>query len=327
MSHKLKEGKLRNAYLTNEEIWRIFSSFLSSKSVKSSTYKYVLMKSMIENLYDVNEKLELSYDQLAYTFAKVYWNMVVVHGIEKHNPGSRNAAAATIVIEERQTYGIPSDYSFDKIASSVQLRMIKKIKQAMKVNVFGALFGDTKGSFYEFSHRTEYFRFDPNVYSFMLNYQLLLTQLTNFHMAKKIEELNGCSVDHVIMKVEDITKRGNLKPFERVLLHYFEQRCFYCEKDLSHGKRQIHVDHFVPWSFVQSDQIWNLVLACSTCNTSKSDKLADVLYLGKIKERNDELVTLRETDITPLLESYREEKIQKMYVYSQKNGYDQLWAP
>ncbi|WP_035187213.1 HNH endonuclease domain-containing protein [Alteribacter aurantiacus] len=325
---KLREGKLHHAYLTDEQIWRIFSSFLSSKSVKQSTYKYALMKSMIENLYEVNGKLELTYDQLAYTFAKVYWNLVAVHGITQHNPGSRNAKAATLVLEEQNKYNIPQGYNFDKLSDAIQCDLIKNIKQkAMKENVFGALYGDTRGNFYEFAHKGEYFRFDKNVYTFMLNYQSLLIQLTNYHMAKKIEELNGRAVDYLIFKVEDITKRGTLKPFEKILLNHFEKRCFYCDKELTSGKRHVHVDHFVPWSFVQSDQIWNLVLSCSRCNTTKNDKLAIDQYLEKLQIRNEKLITISEPSIQTKISNYDAGKIEKMYEYSRKNGFDDFWTP
>ncbi|WP_306453832.1 HNH endonuclease domain-containing protein [Bacillus sp. 7884-1] len=38
---------------------------------------------------------------------------------------------------------------------------------------------------------------------------------------------------------------------------------------LSGKKRETHVDHFIPWSFVQADQLWNLVLSCNSCKVQK----------------------------------------------------------
>ncbi|WP_078382037.1 HNH endonuclease domain-containing protein [Sutcliffiella halmapala] len=134
----------------------------------------------------------------------------------------------------------------------------------MKANVFGALYGDTKGKFYAFNHKREYFKLNPAVHTFMLNYQGLLVNLTNYHMAAMIEELNEVpSINYLLGKVESIARRTSLRPFEKVLLYYFEANCFYCGKTLSGMKRETHIDHFIPWSFVQSDNIWNLVLACN----------------------------------------------------------------
>lgn len=106
MSHKLKVGELRADNLTDEEIWRTFTIVLSSKSVKSSTYKFVLMKALIENLYQVNEELELTYDQLAYTFTKVYWNLIVQHNLIYQNRG-KTARVVTIMKEEQVRHSIP----------------------------------------------------------------------------------------------------------------------------------------------------------------------------------------------------------------------------
>ena len=31
-------------------------------------------------------------------------------------------------------------------------------------------------------------------------------------------------------------------------------------------KKKYDIDHFIPWSFVKDDKIWNLVLSCAECN-------------------------------------------------------------
>ncbi|WP_027965073.1 HNH endonuclease [Halalkalibacillus halophilus] len=327
MSHKLKVGELKEHYLVDEDIWRVFSIILSNKSAKSSTYKYALVKSLIENLYSVNDKLELSYDQLSYSFTKVYWNLVIHHHLDKQNRGSKNARAVTVIKEFKEKHDIPNEFSFDKINHSLQLKLVSKMKSVMKENVFGALYGDTKATFYEFNHYKEYFRFQPSVHRFMLNYQLLLVNLTNYHMAKMIEELNEVpSINYLLDKVESIAKRSSLKPYEKILLNYFEANCFYCSKSLSNSENVTHVDHFIPWSFVQSDQIWNLVLSCNRCNTSKNDKLPDRSYLDIIIDRNKQLVNQPPLEIDSM-ENYKDNKIILLYDYSIKNGFDKIWTP
>lgn len=36
------------------------------------------------------------------------------------------------------------------------------------------------------------------------------------------------------------------------------------------------VDHFIPWSFVLHDQLWNLIPTFKNINSSKSNKLPDL---------------------------------------------------
>ncbi|MCP8615245.1 HNH endonuclease domain-containing protein [Salirhabdus salicampi] len=328
MSHKLKVGELKEHYLTDEDIWRIFTIVLSSKSVKSSTYKYALIKALIENLYQVNDQFELTYNQLAYSFTKVYWNLIVQHNLVKQNRG-KNARVVTIIKDVQSKYQIPTDFSFDKLKEDIQINLISEVKATMKQNVFGALYGDTQGKFYAFEHRSEYFKINPAVHRFMLNYQRLIVNLTNYHMAAMIEKLNDIpSINYLLGKVESIAKRSSLRPFEKILLNHFEHTCFYCGKTLLSGKRQTHVDHFIPWSFVQSDQLWNLVLSCSTCNSSKSDKLPEKNFLCTLIQRNNELLYKKEhTNVGNLMTNYKDKKVILLYDYSIKNGYDQIWSP
>lgn len=328
MSHKLKVGELRERYLTDEDIWRGFSIVLSSKSVKSSTYKYALIKAFIENLYQINENFEITYDQLAYTFTKIYWNLIVHHNLTNQNRG-KTARVVSIIKAEQNKHFIPQEMIFDKIQDSLQLKLVSKVKTTMKENVFGALYGDTKGEFYAFDHKTEQLMFNPSVHKFMLNYQRLITNLTNYHMAAMIEQLNEVpSINYLLGKVESIAKRSSLKPFEKILLSHFEACCFYCNKGLTGGKRETHIDHFIPWSFVQSDHIWNLVLACKKCNSSKSDKIPKRGYLNNIIERNNRLLLpLYHKQFEKLMQNYKQKKIIMLYDYFVKNGFDSAWTP
>ncbi|WP_100333590.1 HNH endonuclease [Bacillus alkalisoli] len=330
MSHKLKVGELQEHYLTDEEIWRIFTIVLSTKSVKSSTYKFALLKSLIENLYQVNDNFELSYDQLAYSFTKIYWNLIVHHNLVQQNSNpKKNAKVVSLIQETQQKYSIPSEFNWDKIDPSIQINLVSKVKTTMKANVFGALYGDTRGKFYAFDHKREYFKLNPAVHTFMLNYQRLIVNLTNYHMAAMIEELNEVpSINYLLGKVESIARRTSLRPFEKLLMTYFEESCFYCGKALTGMKRETHVDHFIPWSFVQSDNIWNLVLACNRCNSSKSDKLPEKQYLEFIIDRNQTLTEKKEdSTVHQLMTNYKEKKIIMLYDYSIKNGYDTIWCP
>ena len=181
MSHKLRVGELKSHYLTESEVWRLFTIVLTSKSKKSATYKYGLLKAMIENLYQVNEKAVITYDQLAYSFTKIYWNLVIHHDLEQ---GTRGSAAVNRLVEIQQEYYIPKEMTFDKLDSSIQLKAVNRIKAVMKTNVFGALYGDTQGAFYAFDHYSEQFQFNQAVLTFMRKYQRLLIDLVNYHMAK-----------------------------------------------------------------------------------------------------------------------------------------------
>jgi hypothetical protein len=80
-------------------------------------------------------------------------------------------------------------------------------------------------------------------------------------------------------------ERGVLEAYRPILRDIQGGRCFYCHKDL---KRNVEVDHFVPWSRYPTDLGHNFVLAHTACNNAKSDHIAAEQHLGAWIERNHE---------------------------------------
>jgi hypothetical protein len=58
-------------------------------------------------------------------------------------------------------------------------------------------------------------------------------------------------------------------------------RCIYSGEPLG---RDWELDHYVPWSFVLHDRIWNLVPVTPNANASKGDRLAASMYLDRLIE-------------------------------------------
>ncbi|MED0688211.1 HNH endonuclease [Anoxybacillus ayderensis] len=327
MGWDLQIGEIKEQYLTEQQIWQMFNVFFSSKSKNTTTYKFGLIKALIENLYSVNGNLELSYDRLFESFTKIYWNLVIHHHLRQANHSMKNSEIEKVLTGFQKKYEIPSDFRFDKISLVLQLELIQKVKIKAKRYVIGALYGDSQGVIYEFDLKKEYMKLNDKVYQFMLKYQRVLTYLTNYHLALFLEKYNKAEdTVHILMKVENVSKRSSLDEFYHILISFGENTCFYCGKTL--GKRSIvHVDHFIPWSFVQADHLWNLVLACRNCNISKRDRVAKTPFLNALIERNEKLVTLKEDIVERNFEMYVPEKLQNLYHYSTVNGFDNLWSP
>ena len=77
---------------------------------------------------------------------------------------------------------------------------------------------------------------------------------------------------------------GNI-PF---LNGYQGDSCFYCGERMD--ANDIHVDHVLPRQVISNDEVWNLVLSHSYCNTSKSDKLVGPHYIEKLIARNENIM-------------------------------------
>jgi hypothetical protein len=76
--------------------------------------------------------------------------------------------------------------------------------------------------------------------------------------------------------------------------------CFYCGVPVP---QNAPVDHFIPWAFVLEDKIWNLVLACASCNTQKSNAVASKKCVEQLNERNEKLIAKSLGTLPPLVSS------------------------
>lgn len=66
-------------------------------------------------------------------------------------------------------------------------------------------------------------------------------------------------------------ERTNLETVRGPLTELQQGRCFYCDQPM---RRNVHVDHFIPWSRNPDNRLDNLVAADARCNGSKSASLA-----------------------------------------------------
>jgi len=72
------------------------------------------------------------------------------------------------------------------------------------------------------------------------------------------------------------------------VITYQDNRCYYCgwKLDDKDFLRKPRADHFIPWVFVRSSLVENLVFACNDCNSSKLDRLPSVYFFNKLVQRN-----------------------------------------
>jgi 5-methylcytosine-specific restriction endonuclease McrA len=275
----------------------------------------------------LNDKLELSYDALFYSFGKIYWNLVIHHNLNQINMTNKKAEVQTILLDVQAKHQIPNTLVFDRLFDELQVEIITKVKRKCKLNVMGAIYGDTSGNIYDFDNKKENLRMNPAFYSFMQRFQRVLNYLTNYHLALFLEKFNEQGdTTNLLLKVENISKRSSLDQFYQILSSLYNGTCFYCGKTIK-KKEAAHVDHFIPWSFVQADQLWNLVIACSACNLSKSDKLAKDVFLEALIDRNGKYLTIPEVKQRDDMKIYTKNKLEDLYQYSIDNGFTDFWVP
>lgn len=114
-----------------------------------------------------------------------------------------------------------------------------------------------------------------------------------------------------IFTLGDRSRRVDVTSCRDALNGYQKGKCFYCSADISIEGGSVDlgdVDHFFPRKLLfyniahPIDGVWNLVLACQSCNRGaggKFDRLPEKRFLKRLHQRNDFFITshhpLRET--------------------------------
>ena len=236
---------------------------------------------------------------------------------------NRRSALESALLETKEKYAIEEDIPFESITDDMKLFVCHKVKMKCKENVVGALYADLGGLFYSFSKSGEWLQINPQMYEFVCKHKVAIEKLNYYEWAKFLEKVNENSVvDHLLSKIDESTMRtrNSLAYYRDILFQEFENKCFYCGKSVSYGN--VEVDHFIPWSFIKDDKLWNFVLACPTCNNNKRDKLADTIFLDRLVKRNN--ILIEHHRVEPQLQLNR---LRSIYNWAQRNGYDEIWTP
>ena len=69
-----------------------------------------------------------------------------------------------------------------------------------------------------------------------------------------------------------------------------EQICFISNQPIK--KNKLSIDHVIPWSYLYSDNLWNLVYVDKDKNSSKGNIILSESMIKKLVERNKKLSKL-----------------------------------
>lgn len=117
---------------------------LSPQSKKTTSYKFAMFRAIIENLYKVNGAMEITFNQLAESFAKLYWNLVIRNS---YSQGNRTQIEKELLLFKEE-HIIPDGLTFDSIPKALQVILIHTIeRKVINKDVVGALYADMGESY------------------------------------------------------------------------------------------------------------------------------------------------------------------------------------
>lgn len=218
--YDLKEGKYDKRHVTDDELWAVISCVFPSKTRNDTSYKFGFLKSILDNLYNVDSELKLSFDQLFSKFAEIYWNLILKYEIRQKavTRDKRETYLEQILHGTVSKYGIAKAVVYESLLEDIMIELSHKIKIKCKVCVVGALFADTNNLFYSFSKKEERIKMNPLMYEFLCKHKTIIEKLNYYEWAKFLEKVNDDSiVVYLLNKLDESSKRNSLSVFRQIL--------------------------------------------------------------------------------------------------------------
>lgn len=180
---ELQQGILKNSTVSEDEYGSLFSYVFSDGCKKTNTYKFGLIKSIcdqIYNLYEVGDGYYLSYEDIFSRFAVNYWNLVNKYHIKQmlFNGKSEYSKIERILMDAARKKNIPEEVSFERLDEKQKTLIVKAIMTEYKRYVVGALYNDFEGKLYSFDLKGSGIYLGEDAHSFISKYK------------KEIETLN-----------------------------------------------------------------------------------------------------------------------------------------
>jgi len=133
-----------------------------------------------------------------------------------------------------------------------------------------------------------YISINPIWEKYLADYYGILTDFINWNLTLFLQSRNP-NIPNIPNKLSRPLERISLTRQRRfwddVIKIGGDVHCIYTGNKLNPG--DFAVDHFLPWSFVAHDQMWNLIPADNSINSCKSDNLPSLdRYLEKLAEEH-----------------------------------------
>lgn len=261
----------------------------------SNSYKMAWAKAIVEICHSNPKTQFIELKEIAQKMYKYYWNQTIYFDlIQSNNPNKRPEFLQIVRAEIDQYYqkeGERQPKHFERIEDAISIKLNKLVRILKKdvswrfLNLgkeVKPLYKYEKGSdFLEIHHAQD-----------IAHFASILHEAINFKWTQLLENYNTAPRIAKKLQVLDFPeiKRKSLSPFKPFLdAHNADRICFICHQPIFDG--QLSIDHVIPWSFIFSDDLWNLVYAHRSCNSSKSNRILEEKTIIRLEQRNEGLLS------------------------------------
>ncbi len=268
-----------------------------------NTYKMAWGRAIVELCIENSSQddiIKFHFKSIAEKCLKYYWNQTIYFDLIQGSNLNKKPEILSITKELIDKYSLTKNDNnperFEKAENKIDKvsleNAINRISKVLKQDVSWRFMNinKLKHEIYLLDDKRENIIMTLENINILKSYSDLLFQLINYRWTQMLECFNHSP--RISMKVKasgenrDI-RRDNLSKFHPYLESEYNDNkhyCFFCGKEIE--KTELSVDHIIPWSFMFSDDIWNLVFCHKSENSSKSNSIVSEEIIEKLEKRN-----------------------------------------
>lgn len=318
----------------NDEKYLVFKKIIRECNY-DNTYKMAWAKALVELSGEIEmteEKVVISLTQIAEKYLKYYWNQTIFFDlIQGSNPNKPPVVVSCVkkfieyyyskagnkkpIRYERLTEAIDS-YSMNEAYCGTIDNIVDAIKQDVSWRFLNVQGSDIK--VYDYNKGDSELKIEASLLHIFHENEQDLYDLINYRWGMILETFNNSPRISKKVKIidEQEIQRNSLSKYKQYLdLENSDHVCFICGETIPDD--EVSIDHVIPWGYMYSDDIWNLVYVHKRCNSQKGIIIPGRSEIVRLKERNDRLLSYMKA-INKLDKRYRELAMAKEHDYVEK---------
>lgn len=262
-----------------------------------NTYKMSWARALVEWSCNNTDKKVVRFDELSVLIFKYYWNQTMFFNLNQGPNPFKKPIIHQVVIDEIAKYQDKNGFkpeSFTVARKKINIDY-DKISKVLSKDVswrFLKIGNEVHSTYVLDKGKLELELKNPRLLS---DNSEVLFQLINYRWGQQLEKFNFSPKISNKVKASNAEKvrRSSLTKFKKYLdLNNPDRICFISGKEIP--KEDVSIDHVIPWSYLYSDNLWNLVYVSKKENSSKSNRLPSKAMIQSLKERNINMLSTLE---------------------------------
>ena len=253
-----------------------------------NTYKMSWIRSIVEYLSKNPSTKKIYFDDLSQLIFKYYWNQTIFFNLEQGSNPNKKPEIYQLVVNEIEKYQKTNNNQpifFNRIKNKINID-VKRISKILKQDVSWRFQDVGKKKYDIYKLNLDELSLEILHPELITDYSDILFELINYRWTQQLEKFN--SSPRISKKVNgtdrENIKRGSLSKFKKYLdIENPDHICFISGEKIDN---ELSIDHVIPWSYLFSDDMWNLVYVKKSENSSKSNKIPSEKTILNLEKRN-----------------------------------------